>query len=139
MDQNEMFRTETVFDANKFDIHGVYMISFSMISIDTDEIIHIFREYRNNAICSGMNDNATCLPHNRIGNCINKKDWYDVEAILIGVHPKELLFLVPCFTEIKTNNNDAWCNMPIMKIPIEAFMDNELRGAPVRIYRISAL
>lgn len=135
MDQNEMFKTTTVFDANKFTIYGAYMISFSMESINTDEINHIFREYVMHAMCSGMHDNASCLPKNRIRGCINR-EWYDVEAILVGIHPKELLFIVPYFAEIKTNDRDAWCNMPILKIPIEVCMDDELRGAPVRIRRL---
>lgn len=140
MEQNEMFRTETVFDANKFDIFGAYLISFSMEPINRDEIFGIFNEYVRNAICSGMHDDARCMPKNRIQHRSGDydEDWYDVEAILIGVNPKELVFMVPYFAEIKTKeHNDAWCNMPIMKIPIEAFMDNELRGAPVRIHRMS--
>jgi hypothetical protein len=139
--EKDMFRAEIVFDANKFTIDGTYMISFSMDSVSTDEINRIFREYRNNAICAGMHDNASCLPENRIYNRgLSSKeeqydeDWYDVEAILVGIHPKELQFMVPYFAEI--DSNDGWCRMPIMKIPIEAFMDNELREAPVHIHRM---
>lgn len=139
MEQNEMFKKETVFDANKFTFYGAYIISFSMDPTNRDEIMHIFHEYVRNAICCGTDDDARSMPKNRIRHRSEDYDgeWYYAEGILIGVSPKELLFLIPYFAEIKTKEHDgAWCNLPVMRIPIESCMDDELRGAPVRIHRM---
>lgn len=139
MEQNEMFTEITVFNANKFDLYRAYIISFSMDPTNRDEIMHIFNAYVRNAMCCGMMDNSICMPKNRIRHRSGNYDeeWYYAEGILIGVSPKELLFLIPHFAEIKTKEHDgAWCNLPIMRIPIESCMDDETRGAPVRIHRM---
>lgn len=134
---DNMFTQRTVFDLNTFELNAAYMLSFSTCLTNRDELRPIFSNYMDAALVCGMSDRDRRLPQNTIE--FIRTDWMNRVGILVGMTFDELTFIVPEFSRHTSDPPSVTDVVPLMRIPISAFMDDELRGAPVKIQKMQVM
>lgn len=135
-----MFKSEIIFDKTQFDVGGAYTLSFSTCPTNKEEIDEIFTAYEMKII-NDVSVRLMRFPREEFYYAAEKanEDWFNVEGILIEVHPRQLDFIVPILTGMWSHGEDnvnRYKRLPIFSIELESCLDNELRAAPVRIRRM---